>query len=349
LGISLKGQDDSFFKDVNIALAENLNCIIGVRGSGKSTIIEALRYVFGYNRSLDELGPSMSDAILEMQRANLKGTIIRVAYRLATGETRVLEATFDEKAPYATKCKSLNGESLEIADVEESGDHPLRLFGWSEIETLGRSAGRQRDLLDRLISELGPTLRRREALRQSLRVNRGVIQKCMSELQAAFDRNGGHITRFKEFTADFAKLNTPDVKDLFAALDLARAKRRVLGQLEQNASEQIEKYQDYSSFTLRDGIDELLTQSSETLSEWWLQTELQSLGVVAVESNASGLLRQVVERLIAFRTLVQGRIEAADKEVERIELDLQKRFDDSGDDSMQRIADLSSTFALLGR
>jgi len=340
LGISLKGQDDSFFKDVNIALAENLNCIIGVRGSGKSTIIEALRYVFGYNRTLGDLGPSMSDGILEMQRANLKGTIIRVAYCLGTGETRVLEATFDEKSSYATKCKSLNGDSLEIADVEECGDHPLRLFGWSEIETLGRSAGRQRDLLDRLISELGPTLKRREASRQSLRANRGIIQKCMTELQSAFDRSDGHITRFKEFTADFAKLNTPEVRDLFAALDLARAKRRILGQLERNADKQIENFQEYSSFTLRAQVDDLLKQGGEALSEWWLQTELQSIGVVAVESEVSGLLRQAVERLIAFRTLVKGRIETADKEVERIELDLQKKFDDSGNDSMQRIADL---------
>ncbi len=57
-GIRINGDESSFFEDLTVAFAENLNCVIGIRGSGKSTLVEALRYVFGYNRTLGELGPA---------------------------------------------------------------------------------------------------------------------------------------------------------------------------------------------------------------------------------------------------------------------------------------------------
>ena len=76
LGIELVGEEGSFFKDLTIALAENLNCLIGARGSGKSTVVEALRYVLGYNRTLSDLG-KLEEPIRELQRANLKGCLVR--------------------------------------------------------------------------------------------------------------------------------------------------------------------------------------------------------------------------------------------------------------------------------
>lgn len=69
LGIQIKGGDSAFFKDLTIATAENLSCIIGVRGSGKSTIVEAIRYAFGYNRTLNELDKQLANSINAMQKA----------------------------------------------------------------------------------------------------------------------------------------------------------------------------------------------------------------------------------------------------------------------------------------
>jgi hypothetical protein len=122
LGIQIKGGDSAFFKDLTIATAENLSCIIGVRGSGKSTIVEAIRYAFGYNRTLNELDKQLANSINAMQKANLVGSIIRVAYRMKSGEDRILTATFDEKAPYATKVCTPSGDFIDVADVEACGD-----------------------------------------------------------------------------------------------------------------------------------------------------------------------------------------------------------------------------------
>jgi DNA repair ATPase RecN len=340
LGISISGDEKSFFEDVKIALAENLNCIIGVRGSGKSTVVEALRYIFGYNRTLQDLGKPMADSIQEMQNANLTGSLIQVAYRLKSEEVRILSATFDEKAEYATKVYNVQGDVLEVADVEECGDYPLRLFGWSEIETLGRSPARQRDLLDRLVRELPSVLRRRESLRQELRKNRGALAKAVEEMKAAFERNGGEIARYKEYQADFDKLNTEEVKDLFSALDLVNDKKRVLEHIRRNAESIAEDLKGLSPLTLRADLDETLEKGSQELREWWLKQELDELGIVAVETDVEKDLREAGEKLKAFLQFVGSHIDSIGKEIEDLQRGLQERLQESSDGSMRRIADL---------
>lgn len=55
LGLRLRSPAGTgLFKQATIGFNENLNCIIGPRGCGKSTIVEALRYVLGCNCTILE-------------------------------------------------------------------------------------------------------------------------------------------------------------------------------------------------------------------------------------------------------------------------------------------------------
>ncbi|MCH8046008.1 MAG: AAA family ATPase [Planctomycetes bacterium] len=361
LGIRITGGDKSFFSDITVAVAENLNCLIGVRGSGKSTLVEALRYVFGYNRTLNELD-KLENSIRDMQKRNLVDSTIRVAYLTKTGDTRILEATFDEKADYTTKVFTETGEPIEVADVELSGDYPLRLFGWSEIETLGRDPAKQRDLLDRLIPELTPVLSRRKALRNDLVANRGEVARCVLAVKAAFEEDGGKIKHFMEYTADFQKLNTSEVKELFGALDLAQDKRRVLKQLQSNTKNLIErlgkltdaepvkepdeddendlvaKHGALSAISLRSKLEKILGTGSDQLRNWWLEEELGRLSVTSAEADVQKSLLEATERIRSLETLVTEHIAQSDSEIEQLQRDLRNEF--TVDDSMQRIADL---------
>jgi len=337
LGIQIVGGDDSFFKDVTIALTENLNCLIGARGSGKSTIVEALRYLFGYNRTLGEL-EKLETTIRDMQRANLTGSLIRVVYRTSAGDERVIETTFDEKSDYGSKVYTREGEFVNVADVEACGDYPLRLFGWSEVETLGRSPARQRDLLDRLVAELGPKVRERADLRKKLKANRADVAKAMQQVKSAFERSDSEIRRFSEFKADFEKLNTPEVRSLFAALDLAQTKRTLLAQIRTNTENQIQELSTPNKVNLRVGLDTLLERSDQNLRDWWLAEEMQRLGVAAVEQGAQGLINQAVEQLRVFSGLVGQHVSAFDKEIEDIQRKLRDEI--AADASKQKIADL---------
>jgi len=102
LGLTLSSsKGDGVFPNAVLAFSEKLNCIIGPRGSGKSTLIDALRYLFGYNKTLSELeeDPGLINAIKGRQEQNLRDTIIRVFYRRKDGAIHVLEATYDKKSP----------------------------------------------------------------------------------------------------------------------------------------------------------------------------------------------------------------------------------------------------------
>jgi len=341
LGIQISGSDISFFKDLTVAVAENLNCVIGVRGSGKSTLVEALRYVFGYNRTLGDID-KLQGGIKDLQKANLSGSLIRVAYRTSQGEDRILSATFDPKSDYDTTVSTTEGHHVPIADVESSGAFPLRLFGWSEIETLGRSPTLQRDLLDRLINDLKPLLTKRHSLRSQLQTNRGAIAKALSDLQGTFDKNNGEVRRFAEYRADLDKLNTAAIKSLFAAMDLANAKRKVLSHIHSTVTSSLESLARISPVDLKQGVDDLL-MSDEVLKKWWAEGESSAIGIDAVATEVDGAISTSAVSLKAFEALITEKLSALSEELDHINGQLKSQL--AGDDSMQRIADLRKNAA----
>ena len=337
LGLHISGNEDSFFEDITVAFAENLTCIIGVRGSGKSTIVEALRYIFGYNRSLGDLD-KLQGPIKELQRANLTGCIIRLAYQTSSGDVRVLNGTYDEKSDYVTQLLTLDGQVLEIPDVEVCGDYPLRLFGWSEIEMLGREPSKQRDLLDRLIPDLGELLSRRDALRSSLVENRGVIEKHIQAVIAAYRASNNEIRRFKEYKADFERLNTDAVKDLFQALDLVKDKQRVLATLASNSNRASHGLTDHDAVSLDDDLSSVLEGGVQALRDWWHEEESPRLNIAGVQLEVRNAVQQAIERIRSFAALVEEHKSVLQQSREQVEQELRARF--AEDDSMQRIADL---------
>jgi energy-coupling factor transporter ATP-binding protein EcfA2 len=197
VGLSIHGSDQSFFEEICCGFSGNLNCIVGPRGSGKSTLIEALRYLFGYNRSLSELDYAnrLSDRIKSLQNHNLVGSLVRVYYRREDGTIRILEATFDEKQDYTTSVFDQDGKGVPTEDVEKCGDYPLRLYGWSEIETLGRDQARQRLLLDRMVPNLQAAIQARTASRGELARNRDKIKSSVNELKRHLEKDSGDIFR----------------------------------------------------------------------------------------------------------------------------------------------------------
>ena len=338
LGIQIKGNGESFFEDLTVAFAENLNCLIGVRGSGKSTVVEALRYTFGYNRTLGEVGKSLETSIKEMQAANLAGSVIRVVYRTISGVERILQSTYDGKEVYSTKVYSASGEFVDIPDVEASGDFPLRLYGWSEVETLGRSAARQRDLLDRLIPEIVPVIKRRQELRNDLRANRSLIQRQIQEVKTAYQANDRAIRRYNEYKADFDKQNTLEVKDIFSSLDLANAKKALLKQLKVNGDALIKELEKHFEATLLSDVHELLAAGSQELRDWWHGEESKKLGVSAAEQDVQKYIKQLTDSIRSFIVLVTDHIQEVDGKIVDLQNELKQKFSES--DSMQKIADL---------
>lgn len=317
LGIQISaGGEKGFFKDLNLAFSDNLTCLIGPRGSGKSTLIEALRYVFGYNKTLGSIvdGEGLAKKVRELQEATLSDSVIKVVYAKSNGEINILEATYDPKQDYTTRVFTLDGDDTGISDVESSGQFPLRLFGWSEIEMLGREASRQRELLDRLVPELHNELQNREEKRNALTEQRETIETAITKIKGIFERNNTCIKRYSEFKTDFNRYNTEEIKMLFTESDDTNNKIAILNKIKENAQINSDRLDEISNMDLLNELDSLLSDKSIKVKEWWIAKK-KEIGIADKEIEITGYISKVKEVLKEFSEKLELEISKADAEL----------------------------------
>jgi ABC-type cobalamin/Fe3+-siderophores transport system ATPase subunit len=342
IGMSISGSQDSFFEDVTTAFSGNLNCIIGPRGSGKSTIVEVFRYVFGYNRTLKELDQAnkLSERIKDLQQATLQGTLLKIYYKLSNGEIRVLEATYDAKQTYTTKVYDLDGNYISVEDIERAGEYPLRLYGWSEIETLGRDTPRQRSLLDRMIPNIAVALDSRQQILDELKDNRHGVVTSITKLNQILNKDDNLIYRYNEFKEDFDKINKDDVKENFDAIDFANLKKTIYEKLSANTTELKSDIEGIEPVNIRSGLEKILNEGGDEIQKWWLAEQLDDKRVVQVEQYASSTIKEVIGKLEELESMLAQKDTLLDTEINNLYSDLREQFSDKPD--QQKIADLRS-------
>lgn len=343
LGIQIISTGEGgFFKNLDIAFSDNLTCLIGPRGSGKSAIIEALRYIFGYNLTLSRIeeGDGLTKKLRELQKATLSNCVIRVIYSGSGGKISVLEATYDSKQDYASRVFTIDGTDCEIRNIEISGQFPLRLFGWSEIETLGREAHRQRDLLDLLVPGLNEKLQTKNELRILLVQKKEEIDASIIKLSSILKRKAEKIKRYTEYKADFDRYNTPEMEMLFSANDYANAKLLIFIKVKENAEDYISKLEDLEEIDLLNECDELLADKSPEFGEWWLEKKEQ-IALSTKEIEAEGFIAKAEDALEMVIEKVDLEIAAIKAEVLRTDSVIRDGL--SGKDSDIAIADLRRT------
>jgi ABC-type lipoprotein export system ATPase subunit len=222
-GVRIIGQQNgnkTLFKHTTVGFSDNLTCIVGPRGSGKSTLIDAIRYAMGYNRSLDEL-KQVKDQILDRQANTLQASKIELLYEKSDGVLHKIASTYDSNEPYNTKIYDNGDNELNIKDVEACGKYPLNLYGWNELELSGGDPMSQRENLDRLINGVVQLKYEKKRLYESLELNSTQALAQLDVLEEFFDPSlqETSFTRLKEFRNEFDKLNPGGVDENFKKLD----------------------------------------------------------------------------------------------------------------------------------
>jgi len=321
LGIEIvAGDDNGFFKTLQAAFSDNLTCLIGPRGSGKSAIIEAIRYVFGFNKTLDQIqqpGADLPKKVRELQEATLTNCVIRIPYARKDGRIHILEATFNPKQDYNTKVYSVDGNGLDVRDIFTNNNYPLRLFGWSEIETLGREASRQRDLLDRLITGFSDVLEERLKLRTALEIKRSEILSSSTHLGEILSRDNEEIKRYKECKTEFERLNTPEIDTLFSEIDVAKEELALLNKLKSNIENWSSTIEDATKHDVIVGIDDLITESSEQVQSWWKANDM--------DTQIASRSAKVREELIKGKGILEAFLNEVEKNAEEVNRELREK------------------------
>lgn len=173
--------EGGFLNGSAIHFNENLNVLVGGRGTGKSTTIESLRYVLG----LEPLGDDARKAHQGVLREVLKnGTKISLLVRSHKPSPRCY--TIERTVPNPPIVKDEYGTVLTLSPKEVMPG--VEIFGQHEISELTKSREKLTLLLERFVDRDPAATGRKSKLRLDLERSRGRIGEVKRELVAIDER-----------------------------------------------------------------------------------------------------------------------------------------------------------------
>lgn len=138
-GIRVNGQ---FLDGREAQLNRNLNCLIGGRGTGKSTVIEHIRYAF----DIDSSDPRVKENYENLVEKTLgPGGDIEIHVRDKDDNHYIVRRRYEEEPQILNS----EGEDLEIPiDTFRERFLDLEIYSQNELQELSRKSQHQLDLLD---------------------------------------------------------------------------------------------------------------------------------------------------------------------------------------------------------
>lgn len=171
-----------FLDEQAVHLSENLNVLIGGRGTGKSTVIESLRFAF----DLKPLGVQAGEAFEQIVKSVIRSgsrVWVQILAQKPAPRIYVIERGVGE----SPVVRSERGELLHLRPADILGD--LQIYGQHEIAELTRDKVRQTALIRRFaVIEDAFAQRKGNALR-ALQKNRAALVELRNEL----DRNAERL------------------------------------------------------------------------------------------------------------------------------------------------------------
>ena len=309
-----KSDSRSFFKDLSIGFSDNLTCIVGPRGSGKSTIIDAIRYTMGYNRNLSEID-RVRQQVIDRQKNTLYSSRIELFYEKADEQIHKISSTYDERETYTTQMLDLNDTILNIPDVEASNEYPLNLYGWNELELLGEDPKSQREGLDRFIKTIPDFKRDRSELYASLEENATVCDRQLAKLDQIIDSQDRKISllRLKEYESEFNKLNTPEMEATFQMVDSINRRLSFTWRLSNQIRGAIEDLEQFSNLSY-----ESLSENQKQEKEWIKELLDERLGLKEYNDLATKYKSELEGKLKGYLAIIEQEGQTLETELKNV-------------------------------
>ncbi len=168
--------EGNFLDGIRIHLGENLNALIGGRGTGKSTIIETIRYAF--NKA--PLGEEARKACLEILKSNMgSGTQVslKIASQTRLGKEFIIRRRFGDPP-------EVFDDAGMLSQFSPNELMPgLQILGQNEIIEIARNTASQYELIKKFIPDSAALQKRIAEIRKKLSDNRMRLLKQLGELE----------------------------------------------------------------------------------------------------------------------------------------------------------------------
>ena len=138
---SIEIKNSPFFEDIKIEFSEKLNCIMGGRGTGKSTLLYMLKSAIFLDAEKD-------NDIYNILKTNLASVDLKIEIETEEGTYYRITKTFnDDPQPYIYP----NGEYVSIEKIFDEIE--CDFYETGKIEKIGRSEIERLELLDKKIKD----------------------------------------------------------------------------------------------------------------------------------------------------------------------------------------------------
>lgn len=170
-----------FLDEGAIRFNENLNVLIGGRGTGKSTVIESLRYVLGIEPLGDEARKAHEGIIRHVLGSGTKISLL-VRSHHPTKHDYLIERTI----PNPPIVRDETGNIINLTPEDVIG--PIEIYGQHEIAELARSREKRTRLLDRFVEVDFALSEQKRDIKRQLERTRLLITETYKEMRQVEER-----------------------------------------------------------------------------------------------------------------------------------------------------------------
>ncbi len=173
----------NFLDGSAIRFNENLNCLIGGRGTGKSTIIESLRYVLDLPPIGEEARRAQEEILQQVLSENTRISLLVRSHRPAP-RYYLIERRYSQPP-------LVYNESGEVSQIQPAEILPeVEIFGQHEIAEIARDRAKQYQLLQRFRDPESAAEHeaRRHELQNALKLNRQELLQTQRESETLAEK-----------------------------------------------------------------------------------------------------------------------------------------------------------------
>lgn len=179
--VAIGWETEGFLRDVAIHFNQDLNVLVGGRGTGKSTVIESLRHVLGLAPIGEDAEEAHAEIVRQVLRSGTKISLRIHSHRPTPGEYRI-----ERTIPNPPVVRDAQGE---ISNLLPSDVLPgVEVYGQHEIAEVAKSPQKRTRLLKRFVKEDEKLPDRKRALKRELEKNRRSLLAARAELQRIDER-----------------------------------------------------------------------------------------------------------------------------------------------------------------
>jgi DNA repair ATPase RecN len=304
-GMAMTG---GFLHEERVHFSDNLNCLIGGRGTGKSTAIRALAYAFGLNDDFGDFDNCPDSVIVYCEDEN------GIPYRYTRSRGGDIEVK-------AKADGSVNDVPVDAFRIE--------YFGQGELAKVAEDPLKNPELLQEFLdrhTNLRDLIETEESLVSRLRENAGRL----NPLESAFAQLDTKKANLKEIEKKLKLAEEGNLRDIVGTQSKLASEKTVRESVEAIA---VEFAKDWNLSTFSRNFDQILNTAGDCTDDPSLTATRAAIKTVILRNNAA-IKQKEVE--------LNGVLKACSRELTKLAIDLKVGHQRIGGEMAVKIADLKA-------